>query len=200
MKIAKINYKFLDQRQISLKLLERQQWLHLTWTHRHISNIDCFMGRTACLVCFISSVNGRSQKTKNKKKKLPWKTSARSRHITNLKQSILTLDIYAWAPWAMHANRASPICVFLPKVAKASKDTVTGVGIFTIKPLRLYMWALEQYGNFSYLLFIPVPDSLLKLDVYDQQTYYVLSALHRYPHKRLLMDSHSHSEWMQIFL
>jgi hypothetical protein len=33
-------------------------------------------------------------KKKKKKKKLPWKTGARSVHITNLKQSILTFDIY----------------------------------------------------------------------------------------------------------
>ncbi len=49
------------------------------------------MARTAGLVCFISTVNGRSKK---KKKKSPWKTGARSGHITNLKQSILTFDIY----------------------------------------------------------------------------------------------------------
>ncbi len=42
-----------------------------------------------CLVCFISTFNGRS------KKKKPWKTGAGSGHITNLKQSILeTFDIY----------------------------------------------------------------------------------------------------------
>jgi hypothetical protein len=56
--------------------------------HRHLSNIDCLMARTACLVCFISTVNGRS------KKKKPWKIGASSRHITNLKQSMLvTFDI-----------------------------------------------------------------------------------------------------------
>jgi hypothetical protein len=44
---------------------------------------------TACLVCFISTVNGHS------KKKKPWKMGASSGHITNLKQSILeTFDIY----------------------------------------------------------------------------------------------------------
>jgi hypothetical protein len=40
------------------------------------------MTHTACLVCFISTVNGRS------KKKKPWKMGASSRHTTNLKQSI----------------------------------------------------------------------------------------------------------------
>ena len=40
--------------------------------HRHLSNIDCLMARTACLVCFISTVNGRSKK-KKKKRQMPWK-------------------------------------------------------------------------------------------------------------------------------
>jgi len=32
-------------------------------THRRLSNIDCLMARTACLVCFSSTVNGRSKKS-----------------------------------------------------------------------------------------------------------------------------------------
>ncbi len=49
------------------------------------------MARTACLVCFIRTVNGRSEKNEKK----PIKTGASSGHITNLKQSILeTFDIY----------------------------------------------------------------------------------------------------------
>jgi hypothetical protein len=31
-------------------------------THRHLSNKDCLMVHTACLVCFNSTVNGRSKK------------------------------------------------------------------------------------------------------------------------------------------
>ncbi len=47
------------------------------------------MARTACLVCFISTVNGL-------RKKKPWKMGASSGHITNLKQSILeTFNSYA---------------------------------------------------------------------------------------------------------
>ena len=30
--------------------------------HRHLSNKDCLTARSACLVCFISTVNGRSKK------------------------------------------------------------------------------------------------------------------------------------------
>jgi hypothetical protein len=30
--------------------------------HRHLSNIGCLKAHTACLVCFISIVNGRSKK------------------------------------------------------------------------------------------------------------------------------------------
>jgi hypothetical protein len=60
--------------------------------HRHLSNIDCLMAHTACLVCFISNVNGRSKK---KKLTLGRQAVAGSGHITNLKQSILeTFDIY----------------------------------------------------------------------------------------------------------
>jgi hypothetical protein len=51
------------------------------------------MAHTACLVCFISTVNGHSKNKKNKK--MSWKTGTSSGHITNLKQSILeTFDIY----------------------------------------------------------------------------------------------------------
>jgi len=38
-----------------------------SWTSK---NIDCLMARTACLVCFISTVNGYSNKKRNEKKKL----------------------------------------------------------------------------------------------------------------------------------
>ncbi len=34
-------------------------------SHRHLSNTDCLMVHTACLVCFISTVNGRSKKREN---------------------------------------------------------------------------------------------------------------------------------------
>ncbi len=68
------------------------KFTYLYTHHRHLSNIDCLMAHTACLVCFISTVNGHS-----KKKKKPWKMGSSSGHITNtnLKQSILeTFDIY----------------------------------------------------------------------------------------------------------
>ena len=55
--------------------------------HRHLCNIDCLKACTACLVCFVSTVNGHC-------KKKPLKTGASSRHITNLKQSFWTFDIY----------------------------------------------------------------------------------------------------------
>ncbi len=32
--------------------------------HRHLSNIDCMKARTACLVCFINTVNGHHKKRK----------------------------------------------------------------------------------------------------------------------------------------
>jgi hypothetical protein len=67
--------------------------LSVTCTHRHLKNIDCLSHP----VCFISTVNGSSNKKKKRKEEpYPWKAGASSRHITNLKQSILeTFDIYA---------------------------------------------------------------------------------------------------------
>ncbi len=47
---------------------------------------------TAGFACLISTVNGRIQK-KERRRSLPWKTGASSRHITNLKQSIF-VNIY----------------------------------------------------------------------------------------------------------
>ncbi len=44
------------------------------------------MTRTACLVCFISTVNDRNNKKKEKK---TITSCASSRHITKLKQSII---------------------------------------------------------------------------------------------------------------
>ncbi len=61
--------------------------------HRHLKNIDCL----SHLVCFISTVNGRSNK-KRKEEAYSWKAGASSGHVTNLKQSILeTFDIYGRA-------------------------------------------------------------------------------------------------------
>jgi len=34
----------------------------VTDARRHLSNINCLMAHTACLVCFISTVNGYSKK------------------------------------------------------------------------------------------------------------------------------------------
>jgi hypothetical protein len=34
---------------------------HAWMNHRHLSNIDCLTVQTACLVCFISTVNGRNE-------------------------------------------------------------------------------------------------------------------------------------------
>ncbi len=49
---------------------------------------------TACLVCFISTVNGHSNnKKKRKEEAYPWKAGASNGHITNLKQSILVTSI-----------------------------------------------------------------------------------------------------------
>ncbi len=52
------------------------------------------MACTACLVCFISTVNGHCNKKKKRKEEAcPWKAGISSRHTTNLKQYILRLLI-----------------------------------------------------------------------------------------------------------
>jgi hypothetical protein len=62
--------------------------------HRHLTNIDCLTAHTACLVCFITTVNGYSKKIIIKGEKC----GASSRHITNLKQSIFSFNIYGLPP------------------------------------------------------------------------------------------------------
>jgi hypothetical protein len=52
--------------------------------HRHLSNIDCIMVHTACLVCFIGTVKGCSKK----KGKCVGRCCTSGRHTTKLKQSI----------------------------------------------------------------------------------------------------------------
>ncbi len=70
-------------------VINHKLFMFVAYTNRHLSNINSLTVRTTCLVCFISIVNGC-------RKKKPIKTSASSRHITNLEQSILvTFDIYA---------------------------------------------------------------------------------------------------------
>jgi hypothetical protein len=61
--------------------------IFMVLNHRHLSNIDCLMVHTACLVCFISTVNGRSKKTTTGK--CLGKCGASSRRTTKLKQSII---------------------------------------------------------------------------------------------------------------
>ena len=51
------------------------------------------MARTACLVCFISTVNGHCNKKRKEKKLTLKKAVSSSGHTTNLKQSILRLSI-----------------------------------------------------------------------------------------------------------
>ncbi len=57
--------------------------IKLCLVHRHLSNKDCLMACTACLVCFISTVNGC-----RKKGKCLGRCGASSGHTTKLEQSI----------------------------------------------------------------------------------------------------------------
>ncbi len=89
-------------------------------------NIDCLMARTACLVCFISTVNGRSKKREKK----PIMSCASSGRITKLKQSFLHLSIsmgfleqihifsrYLWWPQKVYSTETVQFsCIFAKKL------------------------------------------------------------------------------------
>jgi hypothetical protein len=66
--------------------------LSVSFKHRHIRIIDCLTAHTACLVCFISTVNGHNKKEEKK----AIMGCASSGHITKLKQSILPFNIYGF--------------------------------------------------------------------------------------------------------
>jgi hypothetical protein len=61
--------------------------------HRHLSNIDCLMVHTACLVCFISIVNGRSKKTENVLEDVAL-VAGTQQNLSNL----YSLDIHGYGP------------------------------------------------------------------------------------------------------
>ncbi len=58
--------------------------------HRHLSNIDCLMACTACLVCFISTVNGCSKIKENALEDVAL-VACTQQNLSNL----YSLDIYA---------------------------------------------------------------------------------------------------------
>jgi hypothetical protein len=57
--------------------------------HRHLSNIDCLMARTAGLVCLISSVSGCCKKKKNALEDVA-QVAGTQQNLSNL----YSLDIY----------------------------------------------------------------------------------------------------------
>jgi hypothetical protein len=57
---------YISTNQANLKLKTWPEQL-LGYFHGHLSNIDCLTARTACLVCFSSSVNGRSKRKRKRK-------------------------------------------------------------------------------------------------------------------------------------
>jgi hypothetical protein len=57
-------YASLDSHYNNINALMSKVEAMLHYDHRHVSNTDCLKARTACLVCFISTVNGRSKKKK----------------------------------------------------------------------------------------------------------------------------------------
>jgi hypothetical protein len=61
-------------------------------SHRHLSNIDCLMVCTVCLVCFISTVNGWSQKRENALEDVAL-VAGTQQNLSNL----YSLDIYGFS-------------------------------------------------------------------------------------------------------
>jgi hypothetical protein len=45
----------------------REKMVRVGFDHRHLRNIDWLMAGIACLVCFISTVNGRSKRNRKRK-------------------------------------------------------------------------------------------------------------------------------------
>ncbi len=66
----------------------------MTFDHRHLGNIGCLMAHTACLVCFISTVNGHSKKKKKRENALA-DVALLAGTQQNL-SDLYSLDIYAF--------------------------------------------------------------------------------------------------------
>ncbi len=65
--------------------------------HRHLRKIYWLMAHTACLVCLVIAVSGRSKNALGR-------GSASSGHITNLEQSRFSFDIYVAISLCVHAT------------------------------------------------------------------------------------------------
>jgi hypothetical protein len=68
--------------------------------HRHLSNIDRLMSHTTCLVCFISTFNGRSKKKEKKENALDdvALVAGTQQNLSNL----YSLDIYGFYSNSQH--------------------------------------------------------------------------------------------------
>ncbi len=53
---------FIKKLEIKITKVSKEDFNFVDRGHRHLSNIDCLTAHTACLVCFSSSVNGRSKR------------------------------------------------------------------------------------------------------------------------------------------
>ncbi len=85
------------------KLMNVDKISLMSHCHRHLSNIDCLTALFASLVLLLATA------------KKPWKTGARSRYITNLKQSILeTFDIYG------HSSQSFKTMQFIQEILDVS--------------------------------------------------------------------------------
>ncbi len=64
------SYTFQNAKQNCTATIRRVNGPMVGPSHRHLNNIDFLMARTACLVCFITTVNGHSKKKIKKAKKV----------------------------------------------------------------------------------------------------------------------------------
>jgi hypothetical protein len=121
--------------------------------HRHLSNIDCLMACTACLVCFISTVNGCSKKRENALEDVAL-VAGTQQNLSNL----YSLDIYGSWILAVKAQacllhwqlsnkdclKACTACLvcFISTVNGHCKNRKK-------KPWKTFFWTLDIYGLFT---------------------------------------------------
>jgi hypothetical protein len=83
--------------------LSALSWKTSHWpSHRHLRNIDCLMVRTACLVCFINTVNSHSKKRKKRSLLQAALVAVTQQNLS----SLYYLDVYWPSPLALFCQCA----------------------------------------------------------------------------------------------
>jgi hypothetical protein len=125
-------------------------------SHRDLSNIDCLKACTACLVCFISTVNGHS------KKRL--KCGASNGHIINLKQSIFSFNIYGTSLGTLEIVTNQYFCCCSahgPRVSTTHRHLshytyLVKLKIETIQSIFLLLFCPKNQGKYSSYTSMPL--------------------------------------------